>query len=354
MPKVKEHLKDLVRSGDIKISRSGFLRLDMNENPSGLPQSFVKEALSGVDADLLARYPECVDVCAAIALHDKIDPECITLANGSDAAIKYIFDAYISAGDKVLFTDPTFAMYPVYSRMFGAEPVIVEYNNDLTFPKESFSAKISSDIKMAVIVNPNNPTGSVLNETDLTGMIKKAADNDVLMVIDEAYFYFYPKTIITKVNDFPNLIVLRTFSKLCGMAGLRLGYAASCKSIAEDLRRVKPTFDVNSLSVLVAQKLLERPDIIQAMVKSIDEGKAHLARVLDKEGIENIAGNANFVLIKCDDRTGEIIDRLADKKILVSGRFKQDFLKNYIRVTVSNKADMDKFWKEFIAIWRKK
>jgi histidinol-phosphate aminotransferase len=236
--------------------------------------------------------------------------------------------------------------------MFNAKPVIVEYNPDLTFPKEDFVAKLSSSLKIAVIVNPNNPTGSILTRDEIINITELAAKKDVLIIIDEAYFYFYPRSIIDKIKTYNNLIVLRTFSKLCGMAGLRLGYAAACPEIIRDLRKVKPTFDVNSIAVLFAEELFDNPAVIKTMIEDFNTGRNYLVAKLRREGIDYRMGHANFLLISCGERVDEVIEKMQRKNILVSGGFKQEFLKEYIRVTVGNKAVMEIFWNNFIKIWK--
>ncbi len=354
MPLVKAYLKGLQRtSPDIK-SRKGYLRLDMNEGVQGLPEYFVREALAEADPAFLSSYPEYKALTEKIAAHTNLEYGNICLSNGSDAAIKYIFDVYISQGDKVLLTAPTFAMYPVYCRMFDAEPVMIEYNRDMSPPTDELLRRVSRDIKMIVVVNPNNPTGSVEKEERLLELIDKSARNDVLAVIDEAYFYFYPETLIERVKEFDNLIVLRTFSKLCSIASARLGYAAACPEIIENLKKVKPTYDVNGFAVSLAEKILDQPFIIKSLIESVNEGKRRLIERLSAEGIEYRAGAANFILIRCYNRGEEIMRRLADARILVNGGFGQPFLKEYIRVTIADEAAMDKFLENFIRIWKER
>jgi len=350
--KIKPHLKHLYRTGADEKKRTGYLRLDMNEAVSGLPESFVKEALSGITAETLAAYPSYKDLEEKIALHSDLSPENICLSNGSDAAIKYIFDAYVTAGDKVLLADPTFAMYPVYCGMFNAEKIMVEYNPDFTFPSDDFIKQIVPGVKLAVLVNPNNPTGTFIERDILLSVIKKAENNNTIIIIDEAYFYFYPDSVIKYVETFKNLIVLRTFSKLCAMAAARLGYAAACPEIVKNLKTVKPTYDVNGFAVFLGEKILDDVNVIKTLILSAEEGKRYLSHKLSKAGIEHREGCANFTLIKTRERTSEIMERLAGENILVNGRFKQPFLQDYIRVTSGDKKAMKQFWDEFIRIWR--
>jgi histidinol-phosphate aminotransferase len=347
----KPYLKDLFRTAPKK--RLGYLRMDMNESIDGLPADFIKMVLDEIGPEFIASYPEYDLLVKKLAGHNDINPENISLSNGSDAAIKYIFDAYISPGDRVLVTDPTFAMYPVYCRMFNANAISVEYRSDLEFPYDDFVNRLSTGIRMAVIVNPNNPTGSAVDHKTLLSIIKKADEKEILLIVDEAYFYYYPHTIINEIKNYRNLIVLRTFSKLCGMAAIRLGYAAASSEIVETLRKVKPTFDINGLAVLLVQELIDRPEVISEAIETFNRGKKYLAKKLSEFGIKHREGFANFVLINCGNRTDEVIKKLAEKKILLHDRFKQDFLKDYIRVSVGSERVMVKFWDVFISIWER-
>lgn len=347
----KPHLAKISRTDPDLKTRKGFIRLDMNESVSGLPLWFVKESADGLDPDLLARYPECRSLVKKIADHNGLEPENICVSNGSDAAIKYIFDAYVSPGDKILLTDPTFAMYPVYCDIFQAKRKVVNYRKDLLFPTKDFIGAISEDVRMAVLVNPNNPTGSVIDPKSLDIIIKKAAAEHVLILIDEAYFYFYPKTIIREVSKFNNLIVLRTFSKLCAMASLRLGYAAACPEIIRGLKKTKPTYDVSGVAAHFAEKLLDNPEVIETLIKGTDDGKRYLIQKLSENGIGHVSGYANFVLIRCSGKAENLAKRLSQEHILVGSGFAQDYLKDCIRITVGDKKIMERFWAAFIDIW---
>lgn len=350
---VKSHLKDLYRVKSSGISRQGMLRLDMNEAFAALPDDFIASVLSHIDADYLSMYPEYEALQKKIALSDGLNTGNICLSNGSDAAIKYIFEAFVSPGDTILLTEPTFAMYPVYCKMFDASIAAVEYGADLSFPVDNFLESIAPAIKLAVIVNPNNPTGTLIQTSDIIRIVEKARDCGVIAVIDEAYFHFCGYTVIDKVLEYENLIVLRTFSKLCAMAALRLGYAAAPEGIIEGMRKVIPTFDVNGIAVLFAERFLDNPALIDLMLQEFKEGKAFLMDKLSLHGIEFVSGNANFLLIKCQGRAVEIVRALSERNILVGGGFKQNMLRDYIRVTVSKKEIMQRFFDEFIGIFRK-
>jgi histidinol-phosphate aminotransferase len=353
VPATKAHLAGLYRTNPHAHSRRGYLRLDMNEGVPGLPEEFVQHVLSQVHRDYLAAYPEYQTLQGKIAAHNRVLPENIVLSNGSDAAIKYIFDAYVSPGDRVLLTDPTFAMYPVYCRMFHAQPVTVGYRADFSFPWEEFWEQLAPGLRLAVIVNPNNPTGTALSAAQVLALAGQAAKSDILFLVDEAYFYFYPETVIREVANLPNLIVLRTFSKLCGMATARLGYAAACPEVAVNLENVRPSFDINGFAVRFGEAVLDTPDLLPGLVRDLKTGKAFLADKLVDKAIPHRVGQANFILIKCEGRVAAVMEGLKESGILVSGGFNNPILRDYIRVTVGRRNVMKLFWEAFIPIWEK-
>lgn len=345
-----EHLRSLERVQPDNEFRRGCLRLDMNENIQGLPEKFIESVVADIDAAFLATYPKYKQLIQQLADHNHISPVNICLGNGSDGVIKYIFEAYISSGDRVLLTNPTFAMFHVYCQMFGADRIAVDYNEDLTFPEDRFIKTLSEGVKMAVVVNPNNPCGTVIAPERMRNVVEAAQKNDVLLIIDEAYYYFYPKTFIQYVLEYPNVIVLRTFSKLCALSAGRVGYAASSEAIIHNLEKVKPTYDVNGFGVLFANRLLDQPQHIDDMIQEFREARDHLYARLEEAAIKFQPSSANFVLIDVGDQVEAIMHGLKQEKILVGGGFSQPNLKNYIRVTIASKNMMDFFMEKFLKV----
>jgi histidinol-phosphate aminotransferase len=323
----------------------------MNENVDGLPEAFVRRIVSEIDRELLATYPEYGSLLQKIAKHNDILPENICISSGSDGAIKYIFDAYVSSGDRVLITDPTFAMYPVYCQIFDAQSITISYHKDFSFPLDECLNAICPDIRLAVFVNPNNPTGIALERADLIEILNMCAEHDVLLVLDEAYFYHHDETLINEIKSYDNLIVLRTFSKLCALAGARIGYAAAGPEIIQNLYKVKSTFDVNAFAVHIAEKLLDEPGLIKKAIEEVNKGKRFLVNQLNENKVEFRDGKANFVLIKCPGCVQELVERLAKQGILVAGGFPQEFLTDYLRVTVGGIQSMRQFWDVFSGHW---
>ncbi len=347
MPKCKPHIEELYRTQANPFVRKDYLRLDMNENPDGLPDEFVNSVLAEVDADFLSTYPSYGPLLEAISRVEGVPVESVCLANGSDGAIRYLFDAFVSPGDRVLLTDPTFGMYPVNCRMYRAEPVMVPYEKDLSFSCEKFLAKIDPSVKMAVLVNPNNPTGTAIELDKVAEVLDKCLENDVVAVVDEAYYYYHDETVIRWIEKYPNLIVLRTFSKLCGLAALRVGYAACGQGVVQCLKNVRATFDVNYLGAHFARRVLENEEIVRNRIDLVMDGKRYLESALGEMGLEYRSGSANSVLIRTPVDVEEMVARLKEKMVLVSGGFSHEGLKGFLRVTIGSRGVMERFLKAF-------
>lgn len=347
---MKPHLEELFRTTPSDFERKDYLRLDMNENVDGLPYSFVHSVSAKINPDLLSAYPDSRNLIMKIANHNQVNPDNISLSPGSCAAIKYFFDAFISPDDSVIFTDPTFAMYPVYCQMFNTQTTVVPYNSSMSFPLTSFieCIKQNDGLRLAIVVNPHNPTGTVISQDSMEFLLEECLKKNAFLIVDEAYFYYYPKTVAGLCNKYKNLVVIRTFSKLCGLAALRIGYVLADNSVIQALNKVKPSFDINGLALLFAGELLDRPDIMEESKKLIESGKNYLYEKLDEAKVEYVRSYANFILIKCRENCAETVQKLKERKILVAGGFRQDFLRDFIRVTVGSNVVMERFWNNFL------
>jgi histidinol-phosphate aminotransferase len=197
------------------------------------------------------------------------------------------------------------------------------------------------------VVNPNNPTGVAVPPATLAELAETCLEAGTILVIDEAYVHFYGMSAMGLLERFPNLVVLRTFSKLCAMAALRLGFAAASPRILADLRRVKPTYDVNGLAVRMASALLEKPEIMESLVANASAGRDHLCEALTAARIEHRAGRANFVLIRLPGRAEAVAQELALRGVLVAHGFTQPLLAHTIRVNIGAVPIMERFLEAF-------
>ena len=342
---IKKHLRSINRVNLDDNDRGGYLRLDKNEGLIPPPKDVLLSAIDNY-YDNITMYPEYGRLKHKIAKYTSLDTSNVIIGNGSDSIIKNIFETYISPNDNVLLTEPTFGMYPIYCQMFQAKYLpFVKYNSLASFPETSFSERLDEDIKIAVIVNPNNPTGYTVDESYLKMVLEKAQDTETLVVIDEAYSFSPIMAKYAKTYD--NLMVIRTFSKFFGLASIRFGFGLSNPSVINDLRKMQKTFPVNGIAVAFAETLLDNSYMFEEMYNKFIEGRDFLINMLESEGISYCCGDGNFILIK---NSSDIVEKLRKKKILVQGNFKQDILRDYIRVTIGEKKHMMDFWNVFMGV----
>jgi histidinol-phosphate aminotransferase len=324
--------------------RYGQLRLDKNENCAGWSQRLIKDILGGIRPDFLSVYPEPITLYDKISKWHGIENDRLLLTTGSEMAIRYLFEADLEDGDEIVLLDPSFAMFDVYARLCGAKVVPVTFNRDLRISTEDILSHISRRTKIVAIANPNNPTGTVIPNDDLVRIVEKAAKCNVLALIDEAYFHFYGRTMVNYIGAFDNLVVTRTFSKACGAASVRLGYAIGHPEVIAAMNKLQPIDHVNGFAVLVGEYLIEHHELIAGYVRQVENGKALLLKELRKMGLATVNGFGNFVLVDFGIRKDEIVSRLAGKGILLGTHLKFPFRRsNYVRVTVGPPNQMKRF-----------
>ena len=323
--------------------RHGKLRLDKNEHITGLPEQLVHDALSNVNPETISSYPEVRPLYQKLAKSLKISEDNLMLSAGSDPAIKSLYELFVKEGDHVILQKPTYAMFHVYAEMFGAMSINIEYDSKLNFDTDLLLNKISDEVQMIAIANPNSPTGTVIEENLLEDIIKKAAKSGVVVLIDEAYYPFYEETMISYINHYENLVISRTFSKAYGLAGLRLGYLVGGKNIIQLLMKVRPMYEITGIAAHFGCYILDHETLIQNYVKETKEGNHYLVGEFKKMGYESYPTEANFVHFKIPDVKIRkfIINQLSDNNILVSGQQNHPF-QDCIRISTGPVSEMKK------------
>lgn len=278
---------------------SNIVKLASNENPLGLSDS-VKTVLQKELAEL-TRYPDANGYYLKKALSDKYDVNLnqITLGNGSNDILELVARAFVTSEHEVMFAQHAFVVYPIVTQAIGAKAVVVpakNYGHDL----DAMADAITANTKLIFIANPNNPTGTFLEQDELKAFIKKVPE-EVLVVLDEAYFEYASASrrgnAIAWIKDFPNLIVSRTFSKGYGLAGLRVGYAISHPDIADILNRVRQPFNCNALALKAAETVLQDTQYLEKSVTLNNEGMAYLVAFFTKNNLEFIPSMGNFITV---------------------------------------------------------
>lgn len=338
-----ENIKNLNRIFD-QNSRKEYLRLDLNENPGGLPQEFIDRVLSEIDPRFIAEYPETLEFTEVLAEYLGTDITHLCLVNGSAEGIRYIIQAFTAPGGKIVGVTPTYAMFEVYSKMYGRNFIPVDYTDDLQMPVDNILNSLTEDVQLLILVNPNNPMGNAYSDEEFSLIFNKAQQLKVTILIDEAYHYFYPKTFIKYALEHEHVFVTRTFSKLFSMAGARLGYVVGWADGITMVQKMCTPHNVNAFAELFAQRIIEAPNLIEALTEKHKEGRKYLQDTLKANGYEYFGENGNFIFIKPKSNAEILVKRMKEeKKILIKTYSGIGKLGNCLRVSTGEKKYMEQF-----------
>jgi histidinol-phosphate aminotransferase len=339
--KIKEHLQPIKRYETAYPNRLGKVRLDRNERVSPWPEALWQEIQAAISPDVLMSYPEFGALYDKLAAHLQVKPEQLLLAHGSDAALKSIFEVYIGPQDEAVVLQPTYAMYPIYARMMGAEAVEVPFQADLSLPLSLIKTAITPRTRIVCLPNPNQPIERVFEAAELEEMADLALRHDFLLVVDEAYHYFYGESAIGKIEDNPNLMVTRSFSKAFGLAGLRAGLIIAKAERIADIKRVKPISEVNGVAVRLIDFFLDRMEVVAAYVAEVEQGRAYIKERAAGLGLATFGNTGNSILVRLKDaeQVRYVIGNCKDNGYLIKGGFPPP-AESYIRITLGNEEYM--------------
>lgn len=349
MIKHSQRLKSVHRVFDPYSNRDGFVRLDRNEDPVGYAAAFFNAWKSQISIADVAAYADSTVLVQKLSQWLGFQESEIYISAGSDALIKNIFEVYIDQGDTVLMQKPSWRMYDVYCTIYGATPEFVSYGADFSFDIEEIkNALRQKNIKMLILANPNQPTGTMIPAEDVKSIIALAHERGTLVVMDEAYYLFSKETAAELIRTYDNLIIARTFSKAFGIAGLRIGYAIAQAQIIKDLMLVRPVTDANSLAINFASYLLDHMSVVEAKIADFNQGRDYLFEQLSKGGVPSQQSHGNFILIPCPDEAHarNIIAFAKDKKYTLKGPFREDPINHCVRVSTGSLLIMQAFWND--------
>ena len=335
-------LKNVYRTPLEKTDRIAFIRLDKNECSLQLPQRILTEIQQSVTPEYLGCYPEVYKLYRELESFHNLPEESILVAAGSDGAIRAAFDAFVSPGDEVINIHPNFAMYEVYSHLREAIQINIGYNpQSLALDVSEVIARINRRTAVLVLSNPNSPTGVEIPQEDLEIILNAAERYETRVIVDEAYYPFSDRTSVRFLGSYDNLIVLRTFSKAFGLAGLRVGYALSSKENIELMGKSKPMYEINTLGVLCACTYVKNYELVRESVKEYLTVKEWFVESTESLGLSVISGSANFVnIVVGRDHVQELVGRFREKSILIRPGYPWGVLEDCIRISIGNKDDM--------------
>lgn len=330
-----------------ELGLSGVTKMASNENPLG-PSKEVRQAIINV-LDKVSYYPDANNYYLKAALADEfgVDQDWLIVGSGLDDINRILAETILEPADEVVIPQPTFSMYQTVTLLMGAKPVLVKgsgLGNDLS----ALAAAVTEKTKLIFVCNPNNPTGTIVKQNELRQFLKGLPQN-VLVVIDEAYWDFaddpdFPNGVDLLKEGFDNIIIYRTFSKIHGIAGLRLGFAVGQPKLIRKMLKVKDPFNVNLIAQTAGLAALKSKRHISLSKEMVRMGKQLFYKELDELGLEYLPTQANFILINWGRDSMEIYQFLLQNGIIV--RPTHSFgLPNYFRVTFGTAEQNNRFFR---------
>ena len=326
---------------------TGAIKLASNESPLG-PSPRVVAAIAAA-APNLNRYPDgsCFHLRRELAAWLGLAPENLCFGCGSDELLELLSKVFLGPGDEAVFAWPSFAMYPLVVRGMGANPIQVDLDADLGTDVARLIDAVTPRTRILFLANPNNPTGTSIGATEFEALLEGVPER-VVVVADEAYFEFarrsdFPES-LRRFEQRPSLIVLRTFSKAYGIAGLRIGYGIGDPEMIELLDRARHPFHVSNLADVGAREALRDRDHAARIQEVNRQGLEQLERGFDGLGLWYARSDTNFVLLRLGERAAEIHDRLLHGGV-ITRRMDQFGLGDSLRVTVGLPDENERFLK---------
>ena len=346
---VNSNIKNTIRVFP-KQGRIEFHRYDANENPEGLPKEFVDSVLKELTSEYLAMYPEPERFIGKYADYMGVAKENVYCTNGSDHGIRVLLEIFGEPDKEVVTVSPTFEIYWVCCSLLGLKHKPVQYNTDFTINISSILHAITTDTRVVVLLNPNSPIGNLYTDEEVQLVVDKAKQSGAIVILDEAYHYFHDKTFLHFAMENDNVVLLRTFSKLMSIAGLRVGMVVGHKDLIHFVRNSRLAYETNSVGLLFAERILEHPDMIEKLIEQEKEGKAYFVSELEKQGYWFMDCHGNYVLVKPKHDAHEVAKRLEMEKKTLVHPYGNEMLKDMLRVTIGSKKAMQFFVKVFLEV----
>ena len=329
------------------ISPENLVKLDGNENPYGCSPR-VREALASYPYYHIYPDPEQRDLRRLVSDYAGADWESIVLGAGSDELIDLVLRLMIEPGDKVINCPPTFGMYPFCAQVCGGQVVEIKRDQDFDIQLAKVKAAIDSDTKVIFITSPNNPTANLTPEEVILELVK----SDIVVVVDEAYYEFSGVTVAPLVSHYENLIVLRSFSKWAGLAGLRVGYGIMSPELVRYIIKIKQPYNINvAAQVAVRQSLIDLDYMRGTIRRIVEERERLLVKLAGLGFLKPYPSQSNFILCSvADGRARELHQGLRRKGIFVR-YFDTPLLQNCLRISVGKPEHTDALIRALKELW---
>ncbi|MCC4273358.1 histidinol-phosphate transaminase [Marinomonas communis] len=317
-----------------------YIKLNTNESPYS-PSPKVLAAMQEQVCEKLRLYPDpnCQTLKNALAKSYGVDANQVFVGNGSDEVLALAFMGYFAGGKPLAFADITYSFYKVYANLYGIEPKIIPLTESFDIDPADYE---NLDVSGVVITNPNAPTGKALPLSDIEKVLK--ANPDVVVLVDEAYVDFGAQSAVSLVNQYPNLMVVQTFSKSRALAGIRVGYAIAQPELIDGLERLKNSFNsypIDRIALAGATAAVEDSEYLQEICDKTIATREWTVSELEKLGFEVLPSATNFVFVTHPKKDAETLYlSLKEQGILVRYFGKKPRIGEYLRITIGTDAEM--------------
>jgi len=315
---------------------TSIVKLASNENPLG-PSKKAIEAIKK-EAENIHIYPDgaALELRQKIADKNGLDMSQVLIGSGGEQILKLIAHTFVNEGDEVIFGAPSFALYDIMSSHIGAKCISLPLTEDFKHDLKAFEKHINGNTKIVYVCNPNNPTGNIMPKDELVDFISRLPEHIVLM-LDEAYFEYAihdPEYLngLDILKDRPNTIILRTFSKVAGLAGLRIGYCFSSPEIIREMGKIKGVFNANRIGQAAALASLDDDEHIENTVVLNKKSLDMMKEFFKSHGMSYVESHANFIFVDIKQSSRQAYTELQKRGVIIRPGFLWGF-ENYIRVS---------------------
>jgi len=326
------------------------LLLDFNERTMPLHPAVIEALEKFLKSGKITLYPEYYDLIHKIAQYAKVTPKEIMLTSGSEQGIELIFRIFTKKSDTVIIPTPSYAMYYQFAYVINNKIQMPLYHQDnLSFPVEEVLKQLTNRVKLVVICNPNNPTGTLLELPALEQILKKAIKTGTIVYVDEAYYEYSQVTAAALLEKYPNLVITRTFSKAFGLAALRIGYMLANPNIITNLLKVRGPYDIGTTGVIAATVSLDHVSDIEKYCKEVmTQAKPMVETFFKEKQIKFYSSASNFILFEAPKgiKKEDWVQALSHKGIRIRIP-KSPLIENCVRVTIGTVAQMKQFIQNF-------
>lgn len=344
---VLRHVKAACRSqrAYTLAARRAPVKINQNENPFDLPEAVKRRVLEQALEREWSRYPEFdpIELNARLAEFAGWRADGVLTGNGSNELIEALLLVVVGAGTRVVIPEPTFTLYALLTNLLGGEIVRVSLDAELEYDARGLArARRESAAPLTIVCSPNNPTGCVLSLDDLRALL---SESDGLVAVDEAYHEFSGQSAVPLLHEFDNLVVLRTFSKAMGMAGLRVGYLMASPALVREINKARLPYNLNFISQMAAGAALEEAALLRINVARLVRERERLSAELRAlPGVKVYPSQANFLLLELlDGSPAAVFEALYAQGVLVRNVSSYPRLERCLRVSVGSEVENDRF-----------